>query len=273
MKVLKFTEAQVFVFFMNKTLILLCGITMMIGYSSCVSKKKFLESENSRASLIRQNQELREDINSLKNRLKLMEEANESASAQINEQQSKLLQWEKELTEQQEKIQMLQSILDKQKENTEALRKKLATALGNFDAEDLSVHIKNGKVYVSLSEKLLFESGSAEVNADGKAALKQVADALNDNPDIQIMVEGHTDTVPIKIKFPDNWALSVARATSIVRILTVDYGVDPKRVTASGRSQYEPVADNSTPEGRALNRRTEIILAPKLDELMNLISD
>lgn len=258
---------------MKKVFLALAAIVLMMQLGACVSKKKFLESENKGSVLARQNRELRDDINSLKGRLQLMEEANASASSQIANQQETLTQKEKDLLEQEEKIRQLQGILEKQKENTEQLRKKLVAALGNFKAEDLSVYTKNGKVYVSMSEKLLFASGSADVNSEGKEALKQVAEALKENTDIQVLVEGHTDSVPIKIKFQDNWALSVARSTSIVRILTNDYGLDPIRVTASGRSQYEPVADNASPEGRAKNRRTEIILAPKLDELMNLLND
>src|SRR5690606_17486274 len=172
---------------------------------------------------------------------------------------------------QQQKLQELQELIGRQREKTEALRKKMSEALGNFSSDELSVFTKNGKVYVSVSEKLLFPSGSANVNAEGKEALAQVAKALKENAEINVNVEGHTDTVPIKIKFPDNWALSVARSTAIVRILTNDYGVAPARFTASGRSQYEPVAANETAEGRAKNRRTEIILAPRLDELMQLI--
>ncbi|MBD0287830.1 MAG: OmpA family protein, partial [Flavisolibacter sp.] len=140
-----------------------------------------------------------------------------------------------------------------------------------FKPEELSVFVKNGKVYVSLQESLLFPSGSAVVNPRGKEALGKLAQALNSNPDIGVLIEGHTDSIPIKGRYEDNWALSTARATAIVRILTSTYGVDPTRVTASGRSKYEPVDTNETPEGRARNRRTEIILAPKLDELMRLL--
>jgi chemotaxis protein MotB len=133
------------------------------------------------------------------------------------------------------------------------------------------VSIKNGKVYVSLSENLLFPSGSATVNPKGKEALGKLAEVLNVNPDITVDIEGHTDSVPIHGRYQDNWALSVARSTAIVRILTTDYQVDPIRVVASGHSQYDPVQPNATPEGRALNRRTEIILSPKLDELYKLL--
>jgi len=117
----------------------------------------------------------------------------------------------------------------------------------------------------------LFPSGSAVVNPKGKQALGTLAQVLNVNPDINVVVEGHTDSIPIRGKYEDNWALSVARATSIVRILTETYNVDPVRVIASGKSKFEPVDSNETPEGRQRNRRTEIILAPKLDELMQLL--
>lgn len=238
---------------------------------SCVSKKKFTEAEGTISMLRRMNNELSEDNKSLKSRLDLMEAANSSAAGQIDEQSKDLEAKAAALQAQQERIAQMQEILDKQKRNTELLRQKMANALTNFSSDQLSVFTKDGKVYVSLSEKLLFPSGSAEVNKEGKDALSVVANALKENPDINVNIEGHTDTVPIKNKYSDNWALSVARSTAIVRLLTNDYGVNPIRVTASGRSQYEPVADNTTPEGRAKNRRTEIILAPKLDELMNLI--
>jgi chemotaxis protein MotB len=118
----------------------------------------------------------------------------------------------------------------------------------------------------------LFKSGSAAVEAKGKEAIKLLADVLDKNQDIDILIEGHTDNVPIKTAvYQDNWDLSVARATSIVRILTVDYKIVPTRLTASGKGEFSPRATNETPEGRALNRRTEIILSPKLDEIMQLL--
>jgi len=132
--------------------------------------------------------------------------------------------------------------------------------------------LKNGKVYVSMSEQLLFASGSADVAPEGKAALSTLAAALNQNQDININIEGHTDSIPIAKKFVDNWALSVARSTAIARILIKDYQVQPMRIISSGRAEYFPVADNSTPEGRARNRRTEIILEPKLDKILELVA-
>ena len=133
--------------------------------------------------------------------------------------------------------------------------------------------MKNGRVYISMQESLLFPSGSAVVNPKGKEALAKVASVLNTNPDINIDIEGHTDNVPIHTKaYPDNWTLSTARATSIAHVLIDEYAVSPVKLIASGRSQYVPVASNETAEGRAQNRRTEIILEPKYDQLMEIIS-
>ena len=130
---------------------------------------------------------------------------------------------------------------------------------------------KNGKVYVSLSENLLFPSGSAVVNPKGKEALSKLADVLNLNTDISVDIEGHTDSIPISGSYKDNWDLSTARANSIVRILVNNYKVDPVNVIASGHSYFDPVETNSTSEGRSKNRRTEIILSPKLEEMYKLV--
>lgn len=185
--------------------------------------------------------------------------------------QSLLSKSKQELINQQVKLEHLQALMDKQKKAIEEIRKKMTDALVGFKSNELSVAIKNGKVYVSLQENLLFPSGSAVVNPKGKEALGKLAEVLNQNPDITVNIEGHTDSIPIRGKYQDNWDLSLARAASIVRILTSDYRVDPVRVTASGHSQYDPVQTNSTPEGRALNRRTDIVLSPKLDELYKLL--
>jgi chemotaxis protein MotB len=176
-----------------------------------------------------------------------------------------------ELLAQQEKLAHLQALMDRQKKAIEDIKKKMSNALVGFKSNELSVSIKNGKVYVSLQENLLFPSGSAVVNPKGRDALGKLAQVLNQNPDITVDIEGHTDSIPIHGKYQDNWDLSLARSASIVRILTTDYKVDPTRVIASGHSQYDPVEPNSTPEGRAQNRRTDIILSPKLDELFKLL--
>ncbi|HEY4287316.1 MAG TPA: OmpA family protein [Puia sp.] len=185
--------------------------------------------------------------------------------------QSALNKSQQELAANQKRLEQLQALMDAQKKAIQEIRKKMADALVGFNSNELTVAIKNGKVYVSLQENLLFPSGSAVVNPKGKVALGKLAEVLNNNPEITVDIEGHTDSIPIRGKYQDNWDLSTARATSIVRILTTDYKVDPVRIVASGHSSYDPVQSNSTADGRALNRRTEIILSPKLDELYRLI--
>jgi chemotaxis protein MotB len=190
----------------------------------------------------------------------------QAKSEELNEKEKLLSEREKALAE-------LQAIIARQDSITNRLNSTLRNALLGFNPDELSVEIRNGKVYVSMTDKLLFRSGSSTVEAKGREALKLLADVLAKNPDIDILVEGHTDNVPIKTSvYKDNWDLSVARATSIVRILSADFKITPTRMTASGRGEYFPRADNATSEGRARNRRTEIILSPKLDELMELIN-
>jgi chemotaxis protein MotB len=154
------------------------------------------------------------------------------------------------------------------------LRDKLSKALLGFQESGLSVDIKNGKVYVSLTDKLLFPSGSIVIDDKGKQALKQLAVVLNKEQDINLAVEGHTDDKKIKNlgQIKDNWDLSVLRATSVSRYLTEVEKIDPHRVTATGKSEFQPVDPAQTPEALAKNRRIEIVLTPKLDELYNLIS-
>ena len=171
------------------------------------------------------------------------------------------------------RLRELESILKRQDSILMVLNNSVKNALLGFNPDELSIEMKNGKVYVSMSDKLLFKSGDATVEAKGKEALKKLADVLNKNPDVSIAIEGHTDNVPIKTAvYKDNWDLSAARATNVVRLLTQEYSMDPHRLTAAGKGEFFPVADNTSVEGKAKNRRTEIVLSPKLDELMKLIS-
>jgi len=186
--------------------------------------------------------------------------------------QNQLNMSKEQLAAQQHRLAEMQALMDRQKKAIREIRQKMSDALVGFNSNELSVSVKNGKVYVSLQENLLFPSGSAVVNPKGKEALGKLAQVLNNNADITVDIEGHTDSIPIHGRYPDNWALSTARSTAIVRILTTDYLVDPVRVIASGHSSYDPVQTNSTADGRALNRRTEIILSPKLDELFQLLA-
>lgn len=198
------------------------------------------------------------------------EQLNKALQAKTDELNSKELL----LSEREKTLQEMQQIIARQDSITKRLNTILRNALLGFNSDELSVEIINGKVYVSMSDKLLFKSGSSAVEAKGKEALKLLGEVLDKNVDIDILVEGHTDNVPIRTPiYKDNWDLSVARATSIVRILSDDYKIAPTRLTASGKGEYFPKADNETPEGRAKNRRTEIILSPKLDEVMQLLKD
>lgn len=183
-----------------------------------------------------------------------------------------LAEKERLLSEREIVLEDLQSKIARQDSVTKRLNDIIRGALLGFKSDELSVEVKNGKVYVSMSDKLLFKSASAAIETKGLEAIKVLADVLNKNNDIDILIEGHTDNLPIRTAlYRDNWDLSVARATSIVRILVDEYKIDAKRLTASGKGEFSPRANNSTPEGRAANRRTEIILSPKLDIIMNLL--
>lgn len=171
------------------------------------------------------------------------------------------------LAERNQRIMQLESMLQNNQSTIQTLQGSINDALVGFNAGDLTVEEKNGKLYVSLSQELLFRSGSDDIDAKGKRALQQLATVLKQNPDINVTVEGHTDNVG---NAASNWDLSVKRATSVVKSLTA-YGVDATSITASGRGLYAPVATNSTAAGRAQNRRTEIILSPNLDQLYQLI--
>ncbi|MDB5032624.1 OmpA family protein [Mucilaginibacter sp.] len=189
-----------------------------------------------------------------------------SASSKVNQLSSDLQKREQRLRE-------VEEILRKRDEATNALKDKLQKALLGFQQNGLTVDIRNGKVYVSLTDKLLFPSGSIVIDERGKAALKQLAAVLNKEPDINMAVEGHTDDKKVinlgQIK--DNWDLSVLRATSVTRYLTEVEKIDPHRLTATGKSEYQPIDPADNNDARTKNRRIEIVLSPKLDELYNLI--
>jgi chemotaxis protein MotB len=237
------------------------------------NKVKDLQSQLAQMAADRQHQvdSLSQQIAALNRQGSDLKQKNSDLSADAAARQAQLSKNKQDLANQQAKLEHLQELMDRQKKAIEQIKKKMSDALVGFNSSELSVAIKNGKVYVSLQENLLFPSGSAVVNPKGKEALGKLAAVLNLNPEITVDIEGHTDSIPIHAKYQDNWDLSLARSASIVRILTTDYRVDPTRVIASGHSQYDPVQPNSTSEGRALNRRTDIILSPKLDELYRLL--
>ncbi len=177
------------------------------------------------------------------------------------------------LVEREKKVKELEQILANKDKAVLDLKNRISNALLNFKENDLTVKVKNGKVYVSLAEQLLFGSGSINVDAKGVTALQQLAKAIKDQKDIQIMIEGHTDNVPISKKsqyMQDNWDLSVMRATSITKILT-KAGVSANQVTAAGKGEYYPLALNDNAQNKQKNRRTEIIITPNLDELFKIL--
>jgi chemotaxis protein MotB len=243
-----------------------------------------LENRDNEIVLLKENiQSLKGNIDSLNKSITDIEKKyNELSGAKLSEaeqfnlalkQKTEELNYkERLLKEREQALNELRDVIARQDSITKRLNDVIRNALLGFNSDELSVEVKNGKVYVSMSDKLLFKSGSAAVEAKGKEAIKVLAGVLDKNRDIDILIEGHTDNVPIKTAvYRDNWDLSVARATSIVRILTEEYKIEPIRLTASGKGEFSPRATNETPEGRALNRRTEIILSPKLDEIMQLL--
>lgn len=169
-------------------------------------------------------------------------------------------------------IQNLQQQMAQKDSLNMALVMNLKGAIGNLDDEDVNIKVDKGVVYIDISDKLLFKSGSYEVTDKAKTVLGKVAQVLKNQPDLEFMVEGHTDNVPYKgAALTDNWDLSVKRATTIVRLLQKDYGLEPAKMVAAGRAEYKPVADNGTKEGRAANRRTRIVVLPELDQFFKLL--
>ncbi len=219
----------------------------------------------------------RDDIRDLasSSEARLRQTQNEARAAleALNAKEATLRKLEDELRAREARVAELEKILRDQKEAVKALKERIARALKGFDGSGLKVVEKNGRVYVSMDEKLLFESGRTEVSPRGREALAELAKVLAVEKDLSVMVEGHTDNVPLSGTGPikDNWDLSVLRATSIVKIILQNPGVDPQRILPAGRGEFTPVADNATKEGRALNRRTDIIITPRINELIELL--
>ncbi len=177
------------------------------------------------------------------------------------------------LAEREKKVKELEGVLAKKDMAVQDLKNRISNALLNFKENDLTVKVKNGKVYVSLAEQLLFGSGSIVVDKKGAGALQQLAKAIKDQKDIHVMIEGHTDNVPISQKskyMEDNWDLSVLRATSISKIL-IKGGMLPNQITAAGKGEFSPISPNDNAQNKQKNRRTEIIISPNLDELFKIL--
>lgn len=208
---------------------------------------------------------MQEELSKEKDRIEALRIEMEERNKQLTE----------ELEERNQRMVELERILFTKDSVMNALKNKISTALTGFENNGLTVTRKEGKIYVSLEEKLLFASGSAEIGAEGVSAIKKLAKVLEENKDINVMIEGHTDDLDYipDAAIKDNWDLSVKRANTIVRIILKNSNIDPKRLTSAGRSEYMPLDPTKTPEARRKNRRTEIILTPKLDELFEILDN
>lgn len=212
------------------------------------------------------------EANMKKNRDLLAELAQKSQA--LAEEQEKLNENTRKLAESSKRLADLEALIAAKEEGLKKLKETLSNALNAFEGKGLTVQQKDGKVYVSVENKLLFKTGSWAVNEEGKKAVIEVGKVLAENPDISILIEGHTDNDPYNGSGPiaDNWDLSTKRATSIVNILSENKQINKGNLTAAGRSEYAPIAPNTTSDGRAKNRRTEIILTPRLDEISDLVN-
>ena len=240
---------------------------------------KYTELQNAQEDLIKGNvketQRLLAELQAAQANLQKKEDLLRQLEQNLDTKKASLDELNFELEKRNARMAELEKILDAQKKIVQDLKSKVSEALLGFENNGLTVSMKNGKVYVSLDEKLLFKSASWDIDANGKNALKKLAGVLEKNPDIQVTIEGHTDNVPYNpgnSQLKDNWDLSVKRATTVIRVLLEGSSIDAKRLTASGRSQYLPVDERNTSDARQKNRRTEIILTPDLTELYNLIN-
>ena len=268
---------------------LLMLVAACVLLSSCVvSKKKFeiaeagrlaaLYSRDSLADLLgmtRNDYAILDGIrNGLLNDTTLLKNSIRNYQKLLTSGQNENEKLNANLKDREKTIAELQNMIAQQNQKVKNLLSSVKDALLGFSSDELTVREQDGKVYVAMSDKLLFESGKAIVNEQGKEALGKLAEVLNKQTDIDVYIEGHTDNVPIRTAvFQDNWDLSVIRATSVVRILTETYGVNPLQIQPCGRGEFKPVDVNTTPEGKARNRRTEIIMAPRLDKLFKMLEE
>ena len=268
---------------------------------SCVSSKKFKKSQadyatlqtqysesqtaltacnDEKANLQRQKSGLENDIVNLNKQIELLKQNNTQALKQLEDlsvitssQAESIKKSMDNIGAKDSYIQTLQQQMARKDSLNMALVMNLKGAIGNMADEDIIIKVDKGVVYIDISDKLLFKTAKFDVTPQAKTVLGKVATVLKNQPDIEFMVEGHTDNVEYKGGgyVLDNWDLSVKRATSVVRILQKQYGLDPAKMAAAGRGEYKPVADNSSVEGRAANRRTRIVILPMLDQFFKLL--
>ena len=241
------------------------------------SERDFAKSKRDYDALLKEFAELnmtnKSEVNKLLEDLDKIKQQLGERETELNRQYAELELVRMNLQDKETRLAELQAILDQKDAEVKALKNKVSNALKGFEGSGLNVYERNGKVYVSMEERLLFASGSWEIGKEGEKAIKELASILEQEADINILIEGHTDNVPYRGsgQVKDNWDLSVLRATSVVRTLLKSGNIAPQRISASGRGEFMPIEDNDTPQTRAKNRRTEIILTPKLDELFKII--
>lgn len=247
-------------------------VAALVVLCSCGAAKKaeVLQGEN---------KALHDNINQLETANKQLKATNGQLQQQNAEMKTGIQagldafsQYKRECEATQARLQVAQAVLRDQYATLQEIEDKINTALADFEDKGVDVYYKNGLVYVSMEDNLLYKSGSAALGADGKKALSSLASVLNDYPKLKIVIVGNTDDAKFKKGSTDNWSLSTERANGVVRTFRDEYKIDPARLTAAGRSKYNPIADNSTAEGRAKNRRTDIILNPDLDKLWESVN-
>ena len=281
-----------------KSFLFTIGISILLF--SCVSSKRFKKSQsdyaavqtqytqlqgslndcnNQKADLSRQKDGLQTELDAANKQIALLKENNTQALKQLQDlsvisasQAESIKKSMDNIGAKDVYIQSLQEQMARKDSLNMALVMNLKGAVGNLDDQDINIKVDKGVVYIDISDKLLFKSGKYEVTDQAKTVLGKVALVLKNQPDIEFMVEGHTDNVPYRNgALLDNWDLSVKRATAVVRILQNQYGLDPAKIAAAGRSEYAPLTGNDTPEGRAANRRTRIVILPQLDQFFKLL--
>jgi chemotaxis protein MotB len=262
------------------------SMAVLLSLSACVGSKKHKNLQQEHARITTQlndcnseKQRQAEKLSSMEAEMEIMKANTTSLLNQLSNfsvlsaaQSESIRKSLENISAKDQYIQNLQISLQKKDSLNLALVMNLKGALQNVNDEDVNVKVEGSAVFISISDKMLFKSGSYEITPRAKEVLGKVAAVIKAQPDVQFMVEGHTDTNPIKTSFiKDNWDLSVLRSTAVVRVLQQNYGLDPRRMIAAGRSQYVPVATNNTAEDRSLNRRTRIVILPQLDQFFKLM--
>tara|TARA_B100001175_G_C19473856_1_gene623217 strand:- start:236 stop:1234 length:999 start_codon:yes stop_codon:yes gene_type:complete len=252
-------------------------IILQEKYNALSDSYDLLASKNSRemAEKAKETKQLLEQLEEVQSDLFAKEDELSKLSLSLEAKEEELKLAQENLESRSTRVVELESIINKKDSIVTALKKSIAKALIGLEGEGLTIEKRNGKVYVSLEEALLFASGKYEVNGGGVVALNKLANALAYQNDLKILVEGHTDSIPFNSRglVKDNWDLSVMRATNVVKVLTQNPDLDPIQLTAAGRSEFMPIASNTSAEGRSVNRRIEIILSPNLDDLFKLLEE